>query len=744
MVTVTGIVNMTGTISVTSGYVEFTGGGTLLRGVSGFAELISISGSATVILDEVVLDGGNSELVSSGITSTKSPVGIISQPGHLVMNDGAVIKNHYGTSTNNAGKTAGGVFLDMINNDSPANTTFTMYGGMITNNYSSMTSRQSIASGAGVHASRAYVYIYGGTITNNSAAYGAAEAVYMRSADSARAFCTVEPRSGIAFDASAGSGTYNYYQLAEPTVSGTLRIGDAVADWHDHTELAATLAAFSFTPVTDLEAGGFYIDGLDEAGYPYDGTEQFPDFIVTDGETTLTVGEDYTAEYSPSINAGPVTITVTGEGAYEGELQESFTINKVPLTITVGDKEKYLGEDDPPLTSEFTGLKGTDGLTLSLGRTSGEAIGTYDITAKDAVVTGANGNATNNYAITYVKGTLTIKGPEQKEWPRLDGNKGDEGGRFDTMKAVVSEGWKQGSDTVIVSSGMNFPDALAASSLAGIYDAPVILTQTERLSSQAEEAIKELGATQAFIIGGEAAVSEETRTALAGIVGENSVSRISGENRIETALDIYEKGKTPEGGLPSWGDTAIIANGFAFADALSVSPFANVSRSPIFLSTPGDGPGSGLDEATLAALTTGGFKRVVITGGTAAVPGIVEEQLASSGVALERWWGDNRYETSADIVEQSLINSAGALRLNNIVCTTGLNYPDALAGGAFAGHVGTVLLLVHSDTSPEGQGHAGLKLISDHKDEIGMGYVLGGSAVIPQELLDILQGGSQS
>ncbi|MDR1088930.1 MAG: cell wall-binding repeat-containing protein [Coriobacteriales bacterium] len=354
---------------------------------------------------------------------------------------------------------------------------------------------------------------------------------------------------------------------------------------------------------------------------------------------------------------------------------------------------------------------------------------TYTVKAEDGT--------TKAYTVTVSKEPP----PVDTEWPRLDGNKGEKGGRYDTMQAIVSTGWKdEGSPYVIVASGMNFPDALAASSLAGIYGAPVVLTESSTLTSQAEQTIKDLGATKALVIGGEAAVSKEILAALEDIVGPGNVSRISGGTRISTALDIYEKGRTPDANQASWGDIAIIANGFSFADALSVSPFANVTRSPIFLSTPESMSGSGLDEATLAAINTGGFKRIIITGGTAAVPGIVEDQLASSGATVERWSGANRYETSAAIVENSLENSGGALSLNNIVCATGFNYPDALAGGAFAGHIGTVLLLVHAEA--EG-GRTGLSIIEAHKDEIGKGYILGGSAAVPDELLTLLQGGAR-
>jgi putative cell wall-binding protein len=505
---------------------------------------------------------------------------------------------------------------------------------------------------------------------------------------------------------------------------------------------ASTLAGATSTFNDASEPGtykgsvaGLTAGGIAQAGYVYTAAPITPKPILTDGAYTLREGTDYTLAYAPNINAGPATITITGTGAWDGELAIPFTINPAPLTITVDAKTKYLGSPDPVYSYFAVGLKAPDRLTgLTLTRTPGETVGSYDITARGAVITNGNTNVSANYAPNYVKATLTILPLLESSWPRLDGGK-TEGGRYDTMQAIVNEGWTS-STYVIVASGANFPDALAASSLAGIYGAPVLLTESTTLSPQAEETIRSLGATKAFLIGGEAALSPATFAALEAMLGEGKVARISGGDRIATSLDIYEKGRSPEGANLSWGGTAIIANGFSFADALSVSPFAHATRSPIFLSS----LEAGLDEATLGAITTGGFKKVVITGGAAAVPAFVEAQLASTGVSIERWSGASRYETSVDIVKHSLADSGGLLTLNNLVCATGDNYPDALAGGAFAGHTGTVLLLVHAT---EKSGLAGLELISEHKDEIGKGYVLGGPAAVPEELLKTLEGGSQ-
>ena len=45
--------------------------------------------------------------------------------------------------------------------------------------------------------------------------------------------------------------------------------------------------------------------------------------------------------------------------------------------------------------------------------------------------------------------------------------------RFETMQKVVNKGFKS-ADTVVIATGEKFPDALTASGIAGINDAPIM------------------------------------------------------------------------------------------------------------------------------------------------------------------------------------------------------------------------------------------------------------------------------
>jgi gliding motility-associated-like protein len=85
-----------------------------------------------------------------------------------------------------------------------------------------------------------------------------------------------------------------------------------------------------------------------------------------------------------------------------------LTVNPRPLTISANNQSKFLGSVNPPLTASYTGLANgetsvvlTAQPVLTTTAITSSPVGTYDI-----LVSGA---AAANYAITYQKGTLTVK-----------------------------------------------------------------------------------------------------------------------------------------------------------------------------------------------------------------------------------------------------------------------------------------------------------------------------------------------
>ena len=101
----------------------------------------------------------------------------------------------------------------------------------------------------------------------------------------------------------------------------------------------------------------------------YDGEEHKNKPTVTDTKTdrTLVEGTDYTLAYSEDvINAGTVTVTVTGIGNYEGSFEVTYEITKRNVTLTSGSASKVY--DKTALTNDTVTVSG-DGFAKDEGAT---------------------------------------------------------------------------------------------------------------------------------------------------------------------------------------------------------------------------------------------------------------------------------------------------------------------------------------------------------------------------------------
>lgn len=267
--------------------------------------------------------------------------------------------------------------------------------------------------------------------------------------------------------------------------------------------------------------------------------------------------------------------------------------------------------------------------------------------------------------------------------------------RYQTMNGLVDLMHPGKNGVVIVASATNYPDALAASSLAGCYDpAPILLTDPNNLAEEVKDQVQKLNPSFIYIVGGESAVSSTVEDQLRSM-SQAYIQRLSGQTRYETSLRIartaYNVAST--GGEAPW--QVIIATGTNFADALSVSPYAYAGKMPILLCD----PATGLSDDALAFLKAKGIRDAMIVGGNQAVPSSVEAQLESVGVSYNRYFGSTRYETSVKIAERasSLFNNSSVLGLSGSIFATGKNFPDALAAGPVAGHSRSFVLLVDDD-----------------------------------------------
>ena len=138
----------------------------------------------------------------------------------------------------------------------------------------------------------------------------------------------------------------------------------------------------------------------------YDGNEHKNLPTVKDGEKVLVKDTDYTLSYSKDvINAGTVTVTITGKGNYSQETTVDYQITPRTLKLTSGSDSKTY--DGTPLTKhEVTedGFVKDDGATYEFTGSQtnvGESDNTFTYALKD-------GTLASNYIITTEAGKLTV------------------------------------------------------------------------------------------------------------------------------------------------------------------------------------------------------------------------------------------------------------------------------------------------------------------------------------------------
>ncbi|WP_143554054.1 cell wall-binding repeat-containing protein [Serinicoccus sp. CUA-874] len=240
--------------------------------------------------------------------------------------------------------------------------------------------------------------------------------------------------------------------------------------------------------------------------------------------------------------------------------------------------------------------------------------------------------------------------------------------RFSTA-ALLARSAEPGG-RVFLTSGRDFPDALAAAAKAGARGEAVLLTGGARLPAATRAALLRLEPSEILVVGGEGAVP---RTVLDEAAELAPTERVSGPGRYETAAAVAQVEPVQRRG------SVFIATGEDFPDALAAAARAGQQEAPVLLVRHDEIP-----EATAAALRDLDPARIVVVGGEGAVAGTVEEDLEELGSSVQRIGGDDRYATAA------LLAGRGAEVLH---VGSGLTFADALAAGPVAAAQGGAVLL---------------------------------------------------
>lgn len=265
--------------------------------------------------------------------------------------------------------------------------------------------------------------------------------------------------------------------------------------------------------------------------------------------------------------------------------------------------------------------------------------------------------------------------------------------------AVQSSFFLDGSaDAVVLARSDAYPDALGGAPLAAAKNGPLLLTPPTSLDGATLAEIQRVlpkGRT-VYLLGGLSALSQSVEDAVKA-AGYNTV-RYGGQDRYATALLIVQQGL----GNPS---TILLTTGTNFPDALPAGAAAANKSGGVLLTS-----GSTMPSSVGSYLAAHGSDTVYAIGGPAAAA----DPQATPVV------GADRYDTSAKVA-QTFFSTPDAFGV-----ASGLNYPDALAGGATMGEGGGPLLLTDPNSLPAPV-QAYLK---SNTANWSFGYVFGGSAAV--------------
>lgn len=290
--------------------------------------------------------------------------------------------------------------------------------------------------------------------------------------------------------------------------------------------------------------------------------------------------------------------------------------------------------------------------------------------------------------------------------------------RYGTAQALANETFDQAT-TVFVASGVTFPDALAASGLAGSRVGPILLVEPDSIPLATQTALAELGAENVVILGGTAAVGQSVEDELAA---DYAVSRVAGDDRYSTAVAIAEAIDAGLGiGAFESERAAFLARGDDFADVLSTGAMSYYASVPVLLT-----PTASLSPATSAALDDLAIQTVIVAGGTDAVSEAVVAEIEAKGISVQRLAGANRQETSAVMAEFG-VQEFGLLASHANIAR-GDAFPDALAGGAHAGDLEMSPILL---TAGDSLGAPAQAWLESHCSTLTTLHVFGGTEAVP-------------
>lgn len=466
----------------------------------------------------------------------------------------------------------------------------------------------------------------------------------------------------------------------------------------------------------------------------YTGYAQTPLPSMKYKSTPLLQGVDFELSYSNNVNSGSSARAIcAGKGNFTGQRTMTFAISKDSGASTFRDLS-YKNTTTSTLSSFATVVTGNNGRTLTPGtdysivyRTEGgvevtkpSSAGTYSV-----FVTGKG-----SYANCTISGAVRIT-TDRTVPASIDSrvSRVTQGvDAADTAAAISSSAFAT-SEYVVVARYDSFEDAMSATGLAGVLDAPILLTNGDSLSPAVVNEVKRLKATKAYVIGGTLVIKPAIINGLeaAGV----RCTRLSDQTAWETSVVCAKELTKLKISAGDARDYAIITTPMTFEDALSISSFAYKYHVPILLQQGGPTAEQRRLPSGADSLLTSSYPNatIFVPGGVLAVS---NASVAKYSNVVRLTAGVDAYDTSNYVAQYMVQHGLLSRSSVSIACgAPAFKGVDALAGAALAGKNGGVMLLMNkcgigpsSETVLKG-------FVSPNKSGITELFVLGGVLPMP-------------
>lgn len=212
--------------------------------------------------------------------------------------------------------------------------------------------------------------------------------------------------------------------------------------------------------------------------------------------------------------------------------------------------------------------------------------------------------------------------------------------RYETAVKVSESGWTSATNAVIINGDKGLVDALTATPYASLKNAPILVTEKDKLTKVTKDRLTKLGVKNVDIVGGEAVVSQAVENELKAM--GLKVNRIKGEDRYSTSVAVANEIKK----LTTVNKIAVVNGATGLPDAVSIAAPAADNKMPIILSDPANN--NGISEAK-SFIESNNISKSYVIGQTSAVSNNIMNTLPGTKTRLG---GSDRHETNAQVIKE--------------------------------------------------------------------------------------------